>query len=192
MTEGSGTEAHPTEFEVLLVPVLDSAYRTALRLTGNASDAEDLVQDASFLALRGFGSFRSGSNFKAWFFRIVFNRFYSGYRSRRRRGVAVELGEVPEVAVSEAATRLGLVQEPDPATALLSRLDVDQVTQALDALPDDYRSVATLYFTQEFSYQEIAEVLDIPVGTVRSRLHRARRALQVDLLEVAQERGIVR
>ena len=103
----------------------------------------------------------------------------------------MELGEVPEVAVSEAATRLGLVQEPDPATALLSRLDVDQVTQALDALPDDYRSVATLYFTQEFSYQEIAEVLEIPVGTVRSRLHRARRALQVDLLEVARERGIV-
>lgn len=179
------------EFEALLVPVLGPAYRTALRLTGNASDAEDLVQDASLLALRGFDSFRAGSNFKAWFFRIVFNRFYSGYRSRRRRGVAPELGEVPEVAVSEAATRLGLVHEPDPATALLSRLDVDQVTRALDALPDDYRSVATLYFTQEFSYQEIAEVLEIPVGTVRSRLHRARRALQVDLLEVARERGIV-
>jgi len=179
------------EFEALLREVLESGYRTALRLTGNSNDAEDLLQDASLLALKGFASFRVGSNFKAWFFRILFNRFYSVYRRGRRRGTAVDIGEAPEGLVFDRAEAAGLLKDADPVAAVFARLDVEAITEALLALPDDYRAVATLYFTQDFSYQDIARVLEVPVGTVRSRLHRARRVLQRALWETAVENGIV-
>jgi len=179
------------EFEALLREVLESGYRTALRLTGNPSDAEDLLQDASLLALKGFASFRVGSNFKAWFFRILFNRFYSVYRRGRRRGTAVDIDEAPEGLVFDRAEAAGLLKDADPIAAVFGRLDVEAITGALLALPDDYRAVATLYFTQDFSYQDIAQVLEVPVGTVRSRLHRARRVLRRALWETAVESGIV-
>jgi RNA polymerase sigma-70 factor (ECF subfamily) len=170
------------EFEALLRDVLESGYRTALRLTGNSNDAEDLLQDASLLALKGFASFRVGSNFKAWFFRILFNRFYSVYRRGRRRGTAVDIGEAPEGLVFDRAEAAGLLKDADPVAAVFARLDVEAITEAL---------FATLYFTQDFSYQDIARVLEVPVGTVRSRLHRARRVLQRALWETAVENGIV-
>ena len=178
-------------FEPLLRDILESGYRTALRLTGNPADAEDLLQDASLLALKGFPSFRLGSNFRAWFFRILFNRFYSVYRGRRRRGTAVDIEEAPEGLVFDRAEAAGLLKDADPVAAVFGRLDVETVTDALLALPDDYRAVATLYFTQDFSYQDIAEVLEVPIGTVRSRLHRARRLLQQALWKTAVESGIV-
>ncbi len=178
-------------FERLLGPVLDQAYGTALRLTGDPSDAEDLLQDASLLALRGFDAFRRGSNFKAWFFRILVNRFYSLYRRSRRHGVALDVDQTPDRHLLDRAEAAGLQQVRDPAAAVFGQLDVEAITAALDALPDDFREVATLYFMQDFSYQEIAEVMEIPVGTVRSRLHRARRTLQTALWALAVERGIV-
>ncbi|HEX9754324.1 MAG TPA: sigma-70 family RNA polymerase sigma factor [Gemmatimonadales bacterium] len=189
---GSSTDTRDTTgFEGLLVPVLEPAYRTALRLTGNASEAEDLLQDASLLALRGFESFHPGSNFKAWFFRILLNRFYSNYRRQRRAGVPVELEEAPELYLFQRAEAAGLVSEADPAERIVERLDTELVTAALDALPQEYREAAALYFTQDLSYQEIAEVLNVPIGTVRSRLHRARRLLQKALWDLAEERGVV-
>jgi len=191
MTGKESTGSAGPEFERLLRVVLEPGYRTALRLTGNASDAEDLLQDAALLALKGFDSFRIGSNFKAWFFRILFNRFYSVYRRQRRTGTAVDLEEAPEGLVFDRAEAAGLLRDADPIAAVFGRLDVETVTEALLALPDDYRSVATLYFTQDFSYQDIAEVLEVPIGTVRSRLHRARRLLQQALWKTAVESGIV-
>lgn len=173
------------------MPVLEPAYRTALRLTGNAAEAEDLLQDASLLALRGFDSFREGSNFKAWFFRILVNRFYSNYRRQRRAGMSVDLEEAPELYLFQRAEAAGLVTEADPAERIVERLDTELVAAALDALPEEYRGVAALYFTQDLSYQEIAEVLDVPIGTVRSRLHRARRMLQKALWHLAEARGVV-
>lgn len=174
--------------EDLLVPVIDSAYRTAMRLTRNEADAEDLVQDAALLAARGFSGFRPGSNFKAWFFRILLNRFYSLYRRNRRAGSAVALEDAPELYLYQRAQEAGLTTESDPALRVLDRIDADTALRALDALPEEFRTVATLYFTQDFSYQEIADVLDVPIGTVRSRLHRARRMLQKALWSVAEER----
>ena len=189
-----GTTAGTTpasDFEALLAGVLEQAYGTAMRLTGNAADAEDLVQDAALLAHRGFASFTTGSNFRAWFYRILLNRFYSNYRRQRRTGVAVDLEETPELYLYEQAEAAGLKPSEDSAAALIDRLDAEAVEQALIALPDEFRAAATLYFMQDLPYQEIAEILDVPIGTVRSRLHRARRMLQKALWMVAQERGIV-
>lgn len=180
------------DFEALLVPALDAAWGTALRLTGNAGDAEDLLQDASLLAWRGFGSFEPGSNFRAWFFRILTNRFFSLWRKQKRAGTTVELEEAPELYLYTRAEELGLQQAPDPAVALISRLDVEAVEAALAALPDEFREVCTLAFMQDLSYQEIADQMAIPVGTVRSRLHRGRRLLQQALWSVAEERGLLR
>ncbi len=181
-----------TELETLLLPLLNSAYGTAMHLTRNRADAEDLVQEASLLACRGFGTFEQGTNFKAWFFRILTNCFYSKYRKRKREGTQLELEDSPELYLYCQTAAAGLhARTEDPATAVMSRLDSEQVGGAIDALPEEYRVVATLYFLQDFSYQEIAEVLAVPVGTVRSRLHRGRRMLQKALWMVAQERGII-
>jgi len=179
------------EFERQLTAVLDQAYGTALRLTGSPADAEDLVQDAALLAHRGFKGFTAGSNFRAWFYRILLNRFYSNYRRQRRAGVSVDLDDTPELYLYQQAAASGVTPDSDTATALVDRLDGELVQRALDALPEEFRTVATLYFMQDLPYQEIADMLDVPIGTVRSRLHRARRMLQKALWEVAAERGIV-
>ena len=189
-TVGAGATVAPG-FEELLVGVLDQAYGTALRLTGNPADAEDLIQDTALLAHRGFGGFRAGSNFRAWFYRILLNRFYSTHRSRRRTPPQVSLDEAPELALYFQARDSGLLAGGDPAAALVDRLDGELIAQALDALPDDYRAAAALYFMQDMSYQEIADVLEVPIGTIRSRLHRARRMLQKVLWQLAEERGLV-
>ncbi len=181
-----------TEFEALLSPLLDSAYGTALRFTRNRSDAEDLVQEAALLAFRGFKSFERGSNFRGWFFRILTNCFYSKYRKRKRQGTEVELDDTPELYMYCQTAAQGLhAQTEDPASLLMSRMATEQVTAAIDSLPEEYRIVATLYFVQDFAYQEIAEVVGVPVGTIRSRLHRGRRLLQKALWTIAEERGIV-
>ncbi len=181
-----------SSFEALLAPLLDSAFGTALRFTRNRSDAEDLVQDAALLACRGFKTFEQGSNFRAWFFRILTNCFYSKYRQRKRQGTEVELDDTPELYIYCQTAALGLhARTADPANLLMSRMATEHVEAAIEALPEEYRIVATLYFMQDFSYQEIADVVGVPVGTIRSRLHRGRRLLQKALWMIAEERGIV-
>jgi RNA polymerase sigma-70 factor (ECF subfamily) len=178
-------------FESLLLPLLDSAYGAALRLTRHAADAEDLVQEAAVQACRGFGTFELGTNFRAWYFRILTNCFYSRYRRTRREGTQVELEDVPDLYLFTQTAALGLhARTQDPAAALLDRLDAEAVSQAIEALPEEYRVAAVLYFLQDCSYLEIAEILGVPVGTVRSRLHRGRRLLQKALWTIAEERGI--
>ena len=187
----AGSDSNVT-FEALLEPVLDGAFGTALRFTRNRADAEDLVQEAALLACRGFGTFERGSNFKAWFFRILTNCFYSKYRKRKRQGTEIELDDAPELYLYCQTAAVGLhAQTEDPASLLMGKLATEQVEAAIAALPDEYRVVATLYFIQDFSYQEIAEVVGVPVGTIRSRLHRGRRLLQKALWVIAEERGIV-
>lgn len=177
-------------FDALLMPLLGSAYTTAVRLTRSASDAEDLVQEAALLAFRGYGSFAQGTNFKAWFFRILTNAFYSRARQQRRRGTSVPLEDTPELYLFGHAASQGVLDQPeDAADLLLSRLEADQAVAALDTLPEEHRTVAILYFVNDLSYTEIAASLAIPVGTVRSRLHRGRRMLQRALWLVAQDRG---
>lgn len=179
-------------FESLFAAVLKPAFGTALRLTRNEADAEDLMQEAALLAYRGFGSFEPGTNFKAWYFRILMNCFYSRHRSRKRAPETVDWDDTPDLFLYARSHEDGFPAfGADPAAELLERLGTERVAAAVEMLPDEYRSVATLYFMEDFSYQEIAEVLGCPVGTVRSRLHRGRKMLQKALWRVAEEAGIV-
>jgi RNA polymerase sigma-70 factor (ECF subfamily) len=181
------------EFEQLFAPIVEMAYGTAVRLTRSRTEAEDLVQDAALLAFRAFDSFQRGTNFKAWFFRILTNAFYSRHRKEKHEKANLSTEDVPPLYLYNRTAEAGLQgRESDPASAIMDRLDAEQVSEALEALPTEYRVVATLYFIEDFSYQQIAEVLECPVGTVRSRLHRGRRMLQKALWDVAVERGIVR
>ena len=181
------------EFEQLFSPIVQMAYGTAVRLTRSRTEAEDLVQDAALLAFRAFDSFQPGTNFKAWFFRILTNAFYSRHRKEKHEKANLSTEDVPPLYLYNRTAEAGLRgRESDPASAIMDRLDTERVSEALDALPTEYRVVATLYFIEDFSYQQIADVLECPVGTVRSRLHRGRRMLQKALWEVAVERGLVR
>jgi RNA polymerase sigma-70 factor (ECF subfamily) len=181
------------EFERLLSPILSMAYGTAVRLTRDRTEAEDLVQDAALLAYRAFGSFQQGTNFKAWFFRILTNAFYSRHRREKHEKANLSTEEVPSLYLYARTAEAGLQgPEHDPSAVIMDKLDTEQVSAALEALPTEYRVVATLYFIEDFSYQQIADVLECPVGTVRSRLHRSRRLLQKRLWDIAVERGIVR
>ena len=184
--------ATPAGFEQLFAGVFDSAYGIALRLTRNRADAEDLLQDAALLAFRAFASFEPGSNFRAWFIKILTNCFRSTYRRHQRQPVAVDLQDTQDLYLYRRMAQTGAsVTSPDPAASLLRQLDTDQVVSALEQLPEEYRVVATLYFMEDLTYQQIAKVLDCPVGTVRSRLHRGRKMLQKLLWRVAEEHGIV-
>lgn len=180
------------DFESLLVSVLDDAYRTAHYLTGTREDAEELVQDAALLAQRGFSRFEANTNFRAWFLTILRNRFISNYRRRQRRIETVSIDDPGEHYLYHKSRDAGFPTDPeDAARYLFDRLDSDRVAEAFDRLPDEYREVCTLYFTQDLSYQDIANVLDIPVGTVRSRIHRGRRLLQHALWDIAEDYGLV-
>src|SRR5437762_12976254 len=175
----------------LLKPLLGRAYGLALRLLRNRADAEDLVQEAALGACRGYATFQPGTNFKAWFFRILTNCYYARHRRQRHEGPPVELHETPELYLYGRTAEIGLHQNAADPQALLDRLDGEQIATALQGLPEEYRVVSTLYLVEDFSYQQIGAILDIPVGTVRSRLHRGRRILQKLLWRLALERGVV-
>jgi len=185
--------AASTAFEAELVPVLGRAYGLAYSLTHNRAEAEDLVQDAALLALKAFAQFKPGTNFKAWFYKILVNAFYGQLRKQRRQGETVDLENLPSLYLYGKTTELGLQdQTDDPAGVLLSRLDAESIVMALEALPEEYRVACALYFVQDFSYEEIAQTLAVPLGTVRSRIHRGRKLLQQRLWAIAEERGIVK
>lgn len=177
------------EFERLLEPVVGPAYGTAHQFMRNSADAEELVQDAAVQAFKAFESFHLGTNFRAWFFRILTNLAIHRYRQKQRRPDAVPLEDVSDLFLFEQARKNSATT--DPAALVIGRLDQELVSQALEALPEEFRVACTLYFMDEFAYQEIAQITDVPVGTVRSRLHRGRKLLQQSLWHVAQEYGVV-
>lgn len=180
------------EFEQLLGEGVEPAYRLALRLTGNRQDAEDLVQDTALRAYRFRSSFARGSSFRSWFYRILLNGFYTSWRRRRNEASMDELEDAHDLYLYLRSSEAGMLgPDSTPLADTLSRMTTDQVASALDALPDEFRTACTLYFMEDLSYQEIAESLGVPVGTVRSRLHRGRRMLQKRLWKLACELGIV-
>lgn len=190
MSHVIGCATATSTFESLLYPILDAAYRAALNLTRERADAEDLVQDATLNALRGFSGFMPGSHFKPWFFRILHNRFLAGLRASTFRRATVDVDDAPELALlqgNEATGRRPFGEDPSS----LAQLESDEVASALQELPDKLRAVAVLYFVDDFSYPEMAEVLDIPIGTVRSRLHRARKMLRSRLWRLAEDHGVI-
>ena len=161
-------------FEELAMPLFDALYNFACWLVHDSSDAEDLVQETYLKALRSFGSFQSGTNFRAWIFRILKNNFLSSCsKLERRMTVAMDSEEDgPELAV-DAET---------PETILMNRFNSQLVQRAIDDLPVHYREALLLCEVEEMSYQEIGEVLSIPIGTVMSRLARARKSVRKSLL----------
>jgi RNA polymerase sigma-70 factor (ECF subfamily) len=164
-------------FEALAVPLLDALYNFARWLAQNSNDAEDLVQETYLKALRGFTSFRSGSNFRAWMFQILRNTFLSS-RSKlewRMTDAMDSEEDGPELAVDTAT----------PETILMNRFNSQLVQRAIDDLPVHYRETLLLCEVEEMSYQEIAEILTIPIGTVMSRLARARKSVRDSLLSTA-------
>ncbi len=187
MTEGLTL----AEFEPLLHSVLDVAYRTAYHLASNSADAEDVVQEAALNACRHRGSFQRGSNFKAWFLRIVANVFYSRCRKASVVHESVSLDEAMTPRGASLAAITPVAPGANPAEALLARLDLESINRAIAELPTEYRAVTALYLVDDLAYQDIAAVLEIPVGTVRSRLHRGRRLLQRELWQLAADRGMV-
>jgi RNA polymerase sigma-70 factor, ECF subfamily len=170
----SQSNERPAAFEELAMPLFDSLYNFARWLVHNSNDAEDLVQETYLKALRSFASFQPGSNFRAWMFRILKNTFLSSHSKFERRVThAMDLEEDgPEVAVD---TRT-------PETILMTRTNSQQVQRAISDLPLHYREALILCDVEEMSYQEIANILSLPIGTVMSRLARARRAVRKSLL----------
>ena len=184
--------ADQADFAEQAMPLLDALYSAALRMTRNPADAEDLLQETYLRAYRGFGGFREGTNLKAWMYRILTNSYINTYRSKKRRPQETELDDVEELFLYR---KLG-----GPASLLLGRSAEDElldwvtdteVKEALEALPDQYRMTVLLADVEGFAYKEIAEILDVPIGTVMSRLHRGRKALQKELYEFAKTKGIV-
>ena len=179
-------------FESLFAAAVNTAFGVALRLTRNQADAEDLVQEAALLAYRAFGSFEIGTNFRAWYIKILTNCYFSRRRMEKRRPVATDLDDTPDLYIYARAGQAGFpTQGADPAAELLDKLGTERVVTAINRLPEEYRVVSMLYFMEDLSYEEIARILDCPIGTVRSRLHRGRKMLQKSLWHVAVEDGIV-
>ncbi|MDQ2767879.1 MAG: sigma-70 family RNA polymerase sigma factor [Gemmatimonadota bacterium] len=182
----------PAAFEALLVQLLPSAYGYAYRLTRNRADAEDLMQEAALRACRGAQSFEPGTHFKAWFFRIIIRCFWEKHRSALRRPQTVDFDDTPDLYLYKQMRQTGVsAAHADPMGELLDRMGTERVVAAIAVLPEEYGAVATLYFMEDFAYHEIAHVLGIPVGTVRSRLHRARKMLQKSLWRIAVDAGLI-
>lgn len=173
------------EFEALIAPWLDGLYASALRLTRNERNAEDLVQDTVMRAWRFFDKFERGTNFRAWLFKILTNTFINSYRRTSREKSLQDESERQSVEAQFFSPDT-TDQATNPEEYLLDRVMREDVLKAIDGLPIDFRMVVILADLQEFSYKEIAEVLDIPVGTVMSRLFRGRKALQKTLLAAEQ------
>lgn len=167
-------------------------FGTALRMTRNRADAEDLVQETMLKAFRSYASFESGTNLRAWLFRILTNTFINSYRAKQSRPLESELGELDDLylykRLPELATHTQMQSAEDEIFDLFTD---DEVKQALEDLPEAYLLPVLLADVQDFSYQEIADMLDVPIGTVMSRLHRGRKALQKALVEFAEERGLI-
>ena len=177
-------------FEAEALSFLDALYRTALRMTRSEADAEDLVQETYIRAFRFREQFTPGTNLKAWLFRILTNTFINTYRRRQTQPEFTELDGVDEFSLYKRMSDLKTSSGAgNPETEFLNGIVDSEVKDALAELPEKFRQ-AVLLDVEGFSYKEIAEMLDIPIGTVMSRLHRGRKFLQKRLLDLAQQRGI--
>jgi RNA polymerase sigma-70 factor (ECF subfamily) len=166
-------------------------YSAALRMTRNQADAEDLLQETYLRAYRGFDGFSEGTNLRAWLFRILTNTYINIYRARQRRPVETDLADVEDLYLYRRLGSLDAVMAARSAEdELFDMFTDDEVKQALEDLPENFRLPVLLADVEGFSYKEIAEMLDIPIGTVMSRLHRGRKAMQRALFDFAQARGL--
>ena len=179
-------------FQREALPLLDSLYGGALRMTRNQADAEDLVQETMLRAYRSFDRFEPGTNLKAWLYRIMTNAYINTYRKRQREPQKVSQEDIEDFDLYQELKDHDPAFSATPETIVLDNLLDSDIIEAIDDLPDQFRMAVLLSDLQGFSYAEMAEIMDVPMGTVMSRLHRGRKALQKRLLDLAKERGIVR
>jgi RNA polymerase sigma-70 factor, ECF subfamily len=179
------------DFDSQVMPFVDSLYNTAYRMTRSAEDAEDLVQETYFKAYKYYDKFEEGTNLKAWLFKILKNTFINNYRKRKLEPRSVDFAEI-EDSFERIVRRDSSEQPSDPESDFFSGVLDEDVKKALESLPYDYRMVVILADLEDFSYKEIAEILDCPVGTVMSRLYRGRKLLEKALLKYARKHGYIR
>jgi RNA polymerase sigma-70 factor (ECF subfamily) len=184
--------ADRSQFSEQAMEYMPALYTAALRLTRNSADAEDLVQETFLKAYRAFGSFEEGTNLKAWLYRILTNTFINNYRASKRRPEKADVEDIEDLYLYKRLNEL-----PSPGVGrsaeeeLLDRITDDEVKGAIESLPESFRIAVLLADVEGFSYKEIAEITDVPIGTVMSRIHRGRKALQKALLSFAEARGLV-
>jgi RNA polymerase sigma-70 factor (ECF subfamily) len=173
------------------MPFMSALYSAALRMTRNPSDAEDLVQETYLRAYRGFEGFREGTNLKAWLYKILTNTFINTYRAKKRRPEQVELDDVEDFYLFRRLGGLEAVTaERTPENEVLDLIPDAEVKEALESLPEQFRMAVILADIEGFAYKEIAEILDVPIGTVMSRIHRGRKQLQRRLWDYAERRNL--
>jgi RNA polymerase sigma-70 factor (ECF subfamily) len=179
-------------FQAQAMQYAPQLYSAALRMTRRPADAEDLVQETFLKAYRSFGTFEEGSNLRAWLYRILTNTYINMYRAKQRRPQESDLADVEDLYLYR---RIGAIEAAASSRSaedqLFDLFTDDEVKDALESLPENFRLPVLLADVQGFSYKEIAEMLDIPIGTVMSRLHRGRKAMQRALVEFARERGLL-
>jgi RNA polymerase sigma-70 factor (ECF subfamily) len=184
--------ADQAEFADLAMPFMSGLYAAALRMTRNPSDAEDLVQETYLRAYRGFNGFKAGTNLKAWLYKILTNTFINTYRAKQRRPQQETLDDVEDFYLYRRIGGLEAVDaERGPEAEVLDSIPDASIKEALEDLPEQFRMAVLLADVEGFSYKEIAEIMDVPIGTVMSRLHRGRKQLQTRLWDLATERGLV-
>lgn len=183
--------ADQANFAEQAMEYMDQLYSTALRMTRNKADAEDLIQETYLKGYRGFGGFTEGTNLRAWLFRILTNTYINSYRKKQRRPIETDLADVQDMFLYR---RLGGDKADLSKSAedtLMEHLAEGEIRTAIEDLPEQYRLAVLLADVEGFAYKEIAEILDVPIGTVMSRLHRGRKRLQEQLMEFGQRRGYV-
>ena len=183
---GTSADQKRRAFEKEAVPHLDTVYRVALRLAGDQSQAEDLTQETMLKAFRAWHQYQQGTNVRAWLLTILRHTFINQYRREKKRGSTVDITEFEQFTVFHD------VQEADPEGRFFDQIVDDEVLRAIDTLPDEFRECLVLSDLADLSYAEIAKIVKAPVGTVKSRLFRARQALQRLLYDYAVEAGYIK
>ncbi len=176
------------DFNEEIIPHLDALYNFGLRLTSDPNDTEDLFQDTIVKAYRFFSSYEKGTNAKAWLFRILKNSYINNYRKKSKKPQEVDYDEVSMFYETIRAER---TETSDLEDKMFRELIDDDLSRALDKIPEDFRTVVLLCDVEDFTYEEIANMLDVPIGTIRSRLHRGRNLLKAELMDYAAKRGYV-
>ena len=190
MSKKEGPHQRGWDFEAAAMPYLDPLYNAAYRMARNPQDAEDLVQETYLKAYKYYDKFEEGTNLKAWLFKILKNTFINSYRKKQQAPPKADFADIEESFETIVRDDGGAARTPEEE--LLEKVLDEDVQQAIEELPHDYRMVVLLADLEGFAYKEIADILEIPVGTVMSRLYRGRRLLEEALLKYAREHGYIR